>query len=212
MLLVLKGYAKRNLLRAYQLHKISELLKVRGLPYKTYTYGKSAIAFEFGVEKEGWHRNIKRQKLSGEVQAIIDLELAIWELETGGNYSGGELGLRYEIQEFSKTLTPEKINEFKEMIKERLKELMVITEEKDRWEPLPRPEIVPFSEVFDNYFTPEYVAKILKIERERVIAWCREGKIKAIKVGKKWRILEEELQRFIQGLANYEKWCEEPLE
>lgn len=214
MIWVLKGYAKENLLRAYKFHAIPELLKSLNLPYKEYCYGDSAIAFEFGIEKEGWRGNIKRQKLSGAVQAIVDLRLALFEKETGGEYNCGynnkELALRYALQQLE--LPPEKITQLKSEIREKLAKVMIITDEADKWEPLPRPEIVPFDEVFDNFYPPEYVAEKLKVSRERVIAWCREGKIRAVKAGKKWRIPEDELNKLELGLKNYEEWHKEPLE
>jgi len=209
--MVLKGRAKRILIRAFQLYNIPELLKANGLPYKTYSNGRSAITFEFGVSKEGWYRDIRRQKVNGVVQAIVDLKLAIWELTTGGNDIGNALSLEDEVYEFYKGLSPEKIEFYREKIREGLKEVMIITDVSNRWEPLPRPEIVAFSDVFDTYYTPEQVASILKVERERVVAWCREGVLKALKAGRKWRIPEKELYRFLEGSENNDE-CPEELQ
>jgi len=155
---VLKGRAKENLLLARSSHSILKLLKELGLPHKEYVYGDSAIAFEFGVEKEGWRGNFKRQKLSGEVQCIVDLALALFESETGGDFKiykspepgmSVELSLRYALQEFMRNVSNEKIEAFKRKLKEKLQNIMTIEAEKDRWTPLPRPQQVPFETVFD---------------------------------------------------------------
>lgn len=47
----------------------------------------------------------------------------------------------------------------------------------------------------EESFTPEEVAKILKIDPETVRRKLREGEYKGIQVGRRWRIKESELNR-----------------
>jgi excisionase family DNA binding protein len=45
--------------------------------------------------------------------------------------------------------------------------------------------------------TPEEVAQALRLDDETIRIWLREGKLKGIKVGRVWRISEEELKAFL---------------
>lgn len=45
--------------------------------------------------------------------------------------------------------------------------------------------------------TPEQVAQVLGISRRTVISWLQQGKLKGIKVGNRWRVREEDLDKFI---------------
>ncbi len=47
-------------------------------------------------------------------------------------------------------------------------------------------------------FTPEEVAKKLKINLQTVRKFLREGKLKGIKVGTNWRIPEDRFNEFLQ--------------
>ena len=47
------------------------------------------------------------------------------------------------------------------------------------------------------FYTPEEVAKMLKVEENTLRIWLREGKIKGCKIGSFWRIKEEDLKEFI---------------
>ncbi|HHY76723.1 MAG TPA: helix-turn-helix domain-containing protein [Firmicutes bacterium] len=46
-------------------------------------------------------------------------------------------------------------------------------------------------------FTPEQVAEILGLSKRTVISWLQQGKINGIKVGNRWRVREEDLDKFI---------------
>ena len=48
--------------------------------------------------------------------------------------------------------------------------------------------------------TPEEVAEILKIQRKTVYSYIKDGKIKAGKVGKEWRIREEDLKEYLREI------------
>lgn len=49
----------------------------------------------------------------------------------------------------------------------------------------------------EDYYTPEEVANKLKIDITTVYRWVKEGRLKAIRVGRLLRIPESELQRFL---------------
>jgi len=51
----------------------------------------------------------------------------------------------------------------------------------------------------DEFYTPQEVAKKLKIDMSTVYRWIREGHLKAVKVGRGWRISESELNRLLSG-------------
>jgi len=50
-----------------------------------------------------------------------------------------------------------------------------------------------------EHFTPQEVAKKLKIDMSTVYRWIREGHLKAVKIGHGWRISESELNRLLSG-------------
>jgi len=49
-----------------------------------------------------------------------------------------------------------------------------------------------------NFLTPEEIAERLKIHPGTVREWLRQSKLKGIKVGKLWRVEEEEFKRFLK--------------
>jgi excisionase family DNA binding protein len=57
---------------------------------------------------------------------------------------------------------------------------------------------MPFMEN-DAVLTTEEAIEYLKISRPTLLKYIRLGKIKAIKAGKGWRILQSELYRFLKG-------------
>ena len=57
---------------------------------------------------------------------------------------------------------------------------------------------MPFMEK-DGVLTTEEAIKYLKISRPTLLKYIRLGRIKAIKAGKGWRILQSELYRFLKG-------------
>jgi excisionase family DNA binding protein len=48
-------------------------------------------------------------------------------------------------------------------------------------------------------YTLEEVEVILKVTRRTLYNFIKSGRIKAIKVGREWRISSENLQRFLNG-------------
>jgi excisionase family DNA binding protein len=51
----------------------------------------------------------------------------------------------------------------------------------------------------DGVLTTEEAIKYLKISRPTLLKYIRLGRLKAIKAGKGWRILQSELYRFLKG-------------
>lgn len=49
----------------------------------------------------------------------------------------------------------------------------------------------------DRYYTPAEVAEILKVKRQTVYTWIREGRLNASHVGRTRRISEEDLNKFV---------------
>ncbi len=54
----------------------------------------------------------------------------------------------------------------------------------------------------DLVFTTEQAIKYLKISKPTFLKYIHLGRIRAIKAGKGWRILESELYRFLKGEEN----------
>jgi excisionase family DNA binding protein len=50
--------------------------------------------------------------------------------------------------------------------------------------------------------TTEEAIKYLKISKPTFLKYIRLGRIKAIKAGKGWRVLQSELNRFLKGEGN----------
>ena len=48
----------------------------------------------------------------------------------------------------------------------------------------------------DKFYTPEEVARILKLNKETVRRKLRSGELKAFKAGKVWRIPSESLKEY----------------
>jgi excisionase family DNA binding protein len=51
----------------------------------------------------------------------------------------------------------------------------------------------------DTVLTTDEAIEYLKISKPTFLKYIRIGKIKAIKAGKGWRILQSELYRFLKG-------------
>lgn len=49
-----------------------------------------------------------------------------------------------------------------------------------------------------QYLTAAEVAAMLRVSPQAVSAWCRQGKLKAIRAGRGWRILPADLHEFTQ--------------
>lgn len=54
----------------------------------------------------------------------------------------------------------------------------------------------------DAVLTTDEAIKYLKISKPTFLKYIRLGRIKAIKAGKGWRILQSELNRFLRGEVN----------
>lgn len=50
----------------------------------------------------------------------------------------------------------------------------------------------------DKVYTPQQVAEILSISDRTIMEWLRAGRIKGVKVGKYWRVMEQDLEVFLQ--------------
>ncbi len=51
-----------------------------------------------------------------------------------------------------------------------------------------------------KYLTTSDVAEMLQVTPETVWNWIRAGKLRAIKIGRGWRITEEDLKAFLACL------------
>ncbi|MGZ3513309.1 MAG: helix-turn-helix domain-containing protein [Thermodesulfobacteriota bacterium] len=51
----------------------------------------------------------------------------------------------------------------------------------------------------DSVLTTDEAMEYLKISKPTLLKYIRLGRIKAIKAGKGWRILQSELNRFLRG-------------
>jgi excisionase family DNA binding protein len=51
----------------------------------------------------------------------------------------------------------------------------------------------------NTVLTTREAIEYLKISKPTFLRYCREGKIKAIKAGKGWKVLQSELDRFLRG-------------
>ena len=50
----------------------------------------------------------------------------------------------------------------------------------------------------DKVYTPKEAAEILSISDKTMMDWLRAGKIQGVKVGKYWRIMDQDLEAFLQ--------------
>ena len=54
--------------------------------------------------------------------------------------------------------------------------------------------------------TPKEIATELKVKEQTVMKWLREGTLKGVKLGKLWRVKEEDYKKFIeQGMKEDEQ-------
>jgi len=54
----------------------------------------------------------------------------------------------------------------------------------------------------DAVLTTEEAIGYLKISKPTFLKYIRDGKIRAIKAGKGWRVLQSEIMRFLRGDMN----------
>ncbi len=66
---------------------------------------------------------------------------------------------------------------------------------------------MPFAEK-DEVLTTDEAIEYLKVSKPTFLKYIRLGRIKAIKAGKGWRILQSELYRFLRGEEENQKRLE----
>jgi excisionase family DNA binding protein len=49
----------------------------------------------------------------------------------------------------------------------------------------------------ERFYTAEDLADYIKVSPQTVRAWIRDGKLKAVKFGRSWRIADDEVQRIV---------------
>ena len=54
----------------------------------------------------------------------------------------------------------------------------------------------------ETLLTPEEVAAALRVEVETVRGWFRMGILRAVKIGREWRMAQSELDRYLESLMN----------
>ena len=61
------------------------------------------------------------------------------------------------------------------------------------------------SDGLPEYLTVPEVAKRLKVHQKTVLGWIRNGELKAVRVGKSWRLLEPDVLAFIAASTEAER-------
>jgi excisionase family DNA binding protein len=56
----------------------------------------------------------------------------------------------------------------------------------------------------DSVLTTDQAIEYLRISKPTFLKYIRVGRIRAIKAGKGWRILQSELYRFLKGKTDFE--------
>ena len=51
----------------------------------------------------------------------------------------------------------------------------------------------------EKYYSVTQIAKMYNVSREAVHQWIKAGRLKAVQVGKLYRISEAEIKKFIRG-------------
>ncbi len=62
----------------------------------------------------------------------------------------------------------------------------------------------------DSLLTTDEALEYLKISKPTFLKYIRLGRIRAVKAGKGWRILQSELNRFLKGEKDFEEASNEP--
>jgi excisionase family DNA binding protein len=65
--------------------------------------------------------------------------------------------------------------------------------------------------VREKYLNTKEVSEMLSIGQEYLRQLLREGKVKGVKVGKRWKIKESDIEELIQGVKNWIYWHKEEL-
>jgi excisionase family DNA binding protein len=61
------------------------------------------------------------------------------------------------------------------------------------------------SDGLPEYLTVPEVAKRLKVHQKTILGWIRNGELKAVRVGKSWRLLEADVLAFIAASTEAER-------
>ena len=62
----------------------------------------------------------------------------------------------------------------------------------------------------DSVLTTDEAMEYLRISKPTFLKYIHVGRLRAIKAGKGWRILQSELNRFLKGEKNFEEASNEP--
>jgi excisionase family DNA binding protein len=65
--------------------------------------------------------------------------------------------------------------------------------------------------VRERYLNTKEVAEMLSVGQEYLRQLLRTGKIKGVKVGRRWKIKESDVKRLAEGIDNWVRWHEEEL-
>jgi excisionase family DNA binding protein len=61
----------------------------------------------------------------------------------------------------------------------------------------------------EKYLNTKEVADMLSIGQDYLRQLLREGKIKGVKVGRRWKIKESDINKIAEGVDNWVKWHKE---
>lgn len=61
-----------------------------------------------------------------------------------------------------------------------------------------RDKIYVGGDAMDEIYTPKEVAAMIKVSERTVNEWLRNGKLRASKLGRQWRITEQQLNDFLK--------------
>jgi excisionase family DNA binding protein len=65
--------------------------------------------------------------------------------------------------------------------------------------------------VREKYYNTKEVSEMLSIGQEYLRQLLREGKVKGVKVGKRWKIKESDIEELARGVNNWIDWHKEEL-
>jgi excisionase family DNA binding protein len=64
----------------------------------------------------------------------------------------------------------------------------------------------------ERYLNTKEVAEMLSVGQEYLRQLLRTGKIKGVKVGRRWKIKESDVKKLVEGVDNWIKWHTEETE
>jgi len=65
--------------------------------------------------------------------------------------------------------------------------------------------------VREKYYNTKEVSEMLSIGQEYLRQLLREGKVKGVKVGKRWKIKESDIEELARGVKNWIDWHKEDI-